>query len=541
MFMENNVIQFNKDDKFYFKKGSGFLSDGKVTKAIDYFLKAKKKCKGAEIYLLNFMLAQAYFFNKNLELSNLYYFMSLKEDLITQSVFRGLGENFAILDDVILARFYLNQCANLGQTILGQSAKERLKTLENLQPKFLVIDGEMSENLTLDNARNFMEEGKFVQAIQLYEKNGNFASQDVRSELALAYFFESDIDKSLNLLNNFGTDSVADLCNLLLIHHATNDIDKYETVQQNLRSKSLSNEEDKFKIGLTFAQTGSLKLALVYMEDYLSKNKADIEFEFYYILALINDGQFEKAKRLLINLKKINPLDNYLFNYYLRLCNKGESLKLEYVYSLPLKEVLKVQSKIKSYLVLSLPELKNLFLENTDFFYHYALKSPPASTKNLLLLKLATLEGDEIDEFFDIVLLSDRIKTNLKNAIALKRASLDSTLVIVLTKDNIYLKIILPNMQVTKINNIHLHSAVLKSVDYILNELPPLSVNLSKYVIKLERRIKKYNVRDDILACFLCYESLKSFRLTNLNKICRHFKVLQQELYKFLDDYNFEV
>ncbi|NCB48507.1 MAG: hypothetical protein EOM55_02665 [Clostridia bacterium] len=540
--MENNVIQFNKDDNFYFKKGSGFLRDGKITKAIDYFFKAKKKCRGAEIYLLNFMLAQAYFFNKNLELSNLYYFLSLKEELITQSVFRGLGENFAVQDDVILARFYLNQCANLGQTLLGQSAKERLKTLENLQPKFLVIDGDKSENITLENARNFMEEGKFSKAIELYEKNDNFSMQDNRSELALAYFFEKEIEKALKLLNAYGTDSVADLCNLLLIFHTIDDTKNYEIIREKLRNKTLSNEEDKFKIGLTFAQTGSLTLAIVYMEDYLSKNKTeDIELSFYYIIALMNDGQFEKAKRLLINLKTINPLDKYLFDHYLAFCNKGDKIKLEYVYSLPLKEVLKVQSKIKSYLVLSLAELKNVFLENLDFFYYYTLKSPPSSPKNLLLLKLATLEGDEFDEFFDIILLSDRIKTNLKNSIAQKRAGLDSTLVIVMTKDNIYLKIVLPNMQITKINNIHLHSAVLKSVDYILNETPPLSVSLNKYVIKIERRIKKDNVRDDILACFLCFESLKSFRVTNLSKICRHFKVLQQELYKFLDDYNFEV
>jgi len=539
--MENNVIQFNKDDKFYFKKGSDFLREGKISKAIDYFFKAKKMCKGEELYFLYFMLAQAYYFNKNFELSNLYYFMSLKEELITQSVLRGLGENFAVQGDVILARFYLNQCANLGQTIIGQSAKERLKTLEDFQPKFFVIDGEKSDNVTLDNARIFMSEGKFAQAIELYEENGNFSSQEIRSELALAYFFENESQKTLKLIKTFGTDSVSDLCNLLLVHHATGDIENYEIICQKLRSKNLSNEEDKFKIGLTFAQTGRLDLALVYMEEFISKNVTDIEFEFYYIIALINDGQFEKAKRLLINLKKINPLDNYIFDYYLRLCNRAEKYKLEYVFSLPLKDASKIQSKIKGYIVMSLAELKNVFLENIDFFYYYILKTPPASTKNLLLLKLATLEGEKFDEFFDVILLSDRIKTNLKNSIAMKRANLDFTAVIALTKENVYSKIILPNMQVTRANNIHLHSAVLKSVDYILNELPPLSVTLCKVVTKIERRINSDNVRDDVLACFLCFKSLKNFRLTTLSKICRHFKVLQQELYKFLDDYDFEV
>lgn len=539
--MENKVIKFNKDDKFFFKKGSAFLREGKIIQAIDYLLKARKNCIGGEIYLLYFMLAQAYFFNKNYELSNLYYFLSLKEELITQSVFRGLGENFVVQNDIILARYYFNQCANFGKTIVGQSAKDRLKTLENEEPQFIVIDGEKSDAITLENARIKMSEGKFADAILLYEKQGDFSAQDVRSELALAYFFESDFEKTLNLLHTFGTDSVSDLCNLLLVYHASNDVKNYQKTKEKLRATRPVCEEDKFKIALTFAQTLSLDVALVYMEDYLAKNTADIELEFYYIIALMNDRQFEKAKRLLINLKRINPLDNYLFNHYLALCNTQSKRPLEYIFSLPLREVVKMQTKIKTHLVQNLAELKKSFLENTDFFLYYALKTPHSNTKNMLLMKLAALEGEEFENFFDILLLGDRLKTSLKTALAAKRATLDSTVIVALTKENVYSKIILPNMQITRINNIHLHSATQKVVNYLLNELPPLSVSLARDVVKIERRIKTDNVRSDVLACFLTYECLKNFRITTLNKICRHFKVLQQEFYKFLNDYNFEI
>lgn len=539
--MENKVIKINKDDKFFFKKGSAFLREGKIPQAINYLLKARKSCLGGEIYLLYFMLAQAYFFNKNYELSNLYYFLSLKEELISQSVFRGLGENFIVQNDIILARYYLNQCANFGKTIVGQSAKDRLKTLENEEPQFVVIDGEKSDTITLENAREKMSEGKFADAILLYEKHGDFSAQDVRSELALAYFFESDFEKTLSLLHTFGTDSVSDLCNLLLVHHASNDAENYQKTKEKLRVKRPICEEDKFKIALTLAQTHSLDLALVYMEDYLAKNTADIELEFYYIIALMNDRQFEKAKRLLINLKRLNPLDNHLFNHYLALCSAQDKRPLEYIFSLPLREMVKMHSRVKTHLVRSAEELKKSFLENADFFLHYALKTPHSNTKTMLLMKLASLEGEEFENFFDILLLGDRIKTSLKIALAAKRAALDSTVIVALTRENVYSKIILPNMQVTKINNLHLHAATQKVVNYLLSELPPISVSLARNVVKIERRIKADNVRSDVLACFLSYESLKNFRITTLNKICRHFKVLQQEFYKFLDDYNFEI
>lgn len=541
MNMGNNVIQFDKDYKFYFKKASSFLNDGKITKAIEYFLRAKEKCRGGEIYILHFMLAQAYFFLNNLELSSLYYFLSLKEDLMTQSAMRGLGENFAVSGDVILARFYLNGCANLGETLMGQSAKERLKTLENLQPKFLVLNGDMSETPAIESARKCMSEGKFEDAISLYEKSGNLNDDDVRSELSLAYFFENNTEKSLEILQKFGSETVSDLCNFLLVYHAKGDQENYDKTLDIIRNKENATDEEKFKIALALAQTRRLSLALVYMEDYLYKNKTDTELEFYYILALINDGQYEKAKRHLINLKKILPFDSYLFDHYIEMCNAGTAVKLDYAYALPVKELSKIQTKIKSYLVLNNQELKNIFLENQKFFYYYFLKTPPTSTKNLLLVKLAGLEGDELNEFFDVILLSENIAPTLKNSIAIKRASLENTMVIAMTKDNVYIKIILPNMQVTRINNIHLHSAVIKSLEYILSELPPVCVTLSKYVIKLERRIKSDNVRDDILACYLSFDALKNFRITTLNKICRRFKVLQQELYKFLNDYNLEV
>jgi tetratricopeptide (TPR) repeat protein len=537
---DNKVIQFKKDAYFYLKKGSDLLfksPDEKAVQAIDYFFKAKKLSTTERPFWIYFSLAQAYFFVKQLDLSNLYFFMSLRLDGVTGGTYRGLGENFYLQGDTVLARYYLNECLNIGPSKVTESAKVRLNIMDEEEPKFTVIEGGTSSNL--ETARDYMSQGKFEDAVNAYEQADCSSRQDARSELALAYLFSGETDKSINLLTAHGTDSVADLCSLLLCYHASGDSEKYEQTKQLLRSKTLEDDNDKFKIGLTFVQTGSVKLGLTYMQNFLSKIQ-NCELEFFYSIALINDHQFERAKRHLITLKKINPLNNYLFNFYLNVCNKQEKISLEYLPTLPLKEQLKVSSKIKNCLVLMPQELKKNFDDNTDFF-NYVLQMPSSNTKNLLLLKLAGLSGDNMDEFFDIALLGNFIPTSLKISIAIKRAELDETTAVVLTKDGFYTQIILPNMQVTKINNIHLHSAVLKCVDYMLAELPPLTVSLNEQTIRIERRLKKDNVRDDILACFLSYETLKKFRLTTLTKICRHFKVLQQEFYKFLSDYNFEI
>ena len=50
--MENvNVLQFNKYDKFYFKKGNDFLAQGNLPKAIKYLQKAIKEAENKNTFL----------------------------------------------------------------------------------------------------------------------------------------------------------------------------------------------------------------------------------------------------------------------------------------------------------------------------------------------------------------------------------------------------------------------------------------------------------------------------------------------------------
>ena len=348
-------------------------------------------------------MAQAYAIANNLELSNYYYFACLDSDIFAQIAFRGLGENFAKQNDNIMARFYLNQCVNLLENSqLAESAKQKLKQIGSTNFKGLRVVGQdekIYNDKKIAQAAEFMSKGKFEKAIDLLEKYGDFNDSKVRAELSLAYFFVNDTQKGINLIKEFGDDNILDLCNLLLIYYCEGDKDNFAVIKDKLRKFEVKKDEDNFKIGLTFAQTDELDLAKLYMEKFFSKVQYEMELEFLYCLTCINSRDFETAKNKLLDLKTLDPFNNYIYNYYLNLCEKQEECKLEYIFNVPVKEFMQVQNKIKMFLVKKDEDLKEDFLANKDLFYFIA-SIPESNTKSLLLLKLAGIEGKELNEYF---------------------------------------------------------------------------------------------------------------------------------------------
>ena len=544
--MDKKIIQFNQDDEFYFDLAKKYLQNGEVVKAIKSMHTAISKITVRNELLLSsyhLVLAQAYSMANNLELSNFYYYMCLDDgDIFAQFAFRGLGENFVLKKDYMMARFYLNQCINIMENSqLADSAKQKLKQIGKGNTKgFKVIgrdDNKFLQEKKLSQAENFMSKGKFEKAIDVLEKIGDYTDPRVRAELALAYFFTNESQKGIELIKTFGEDNILDLCNLLLIYYVEEDKENYAKIKEKLRSFKVEKEEDNFKIGLTFAQTDELPLAKLYMEKFLSQAKYESELEFLYCLACINNKDYDIAKNRLLDLKALDPFNNYVFDYYLKMCEEKPDQKVEYLFNVPMNKFLEVQNQVKQFLIKKDEDLKKDFLENKDLFYFIA-SLPDSNIKSLLLLKLSKIECRELNDYFNYILLQNSVKPKLKENLALSRLSLDKVNFLSLTRDNFYTKLILPNKKATKLKSEKLNKATLNCVEFLLTKTPTMKISIKNKVIYLERKdLPEDEIDENVLSAYLTWTVVSVNKLATLNEVCLYFSVTQEEFYNFMRKY----
>lgn len=541
---KENVLTITQDNNYYFSKANELLPKGEYLQAIKYLNKAITLAEDKNIFLkcsYYLVLAQAYSFVKCQNLSNYYYFCALDNEIFAQVAFRGLGENFCTEGDDLTARFYLNQCINfLDSSQVAQSAKQKLETMPPVN-KFRVINTKTYEQeRKMEQADDFMSKGKFDKAIEVLQ-TCNLDDDKTRAELSLAYFFTNKTEESLNLVLEKGKDTVLDLCNLLLIYYCDCKSFEFEKTKQKLITKQNLTTEEKFKIGLTFAQTSNLKLAKDYMNMYFADRPNDHELKFLYALVCINNFDFKEAKEILIDLKTLNPFNNYLFDYYLNICQKEDkTAKIEYVFNVPVSEYIKIQAKIKQFLTLKEEELLSAFLKNKSMFY-FLFNLPQSRTIISLITNLSKIDNYSIQEYFNYIFLNNFFSSNQKISWAINRVKLDSSTGVKIVKDKIYTRIVLPNMLATKANNKSLYEAVILCCKYVLQEALFMVTNLKRNIIKLERVIASETLNPKVLATFLIWDKTKEHNTTSLSKICKYFEVSQEEFYEFTNHFDLEV
>ncbi len=539
-----NVLSITQDNNFYFSKANQCLSQGEYFCAIKYLNKAIALAEDKNIFLkcsYYLLLAQAYSFVKCQNLSNYYYFCALDNEIFAQVAFRGLGENFCLEGDELTARFYLNQCINfLENSQVAQSAKQKLNSMSPVR-NFKVINTQTyQQDKKLALAEKYMSGGKFDKAIELLQ-TCNLSDDKTRAELSLAYFFTNKTSESLNLILSKGKNNVLDLCNLLLIYFCDYKDKEFEDTKQKILGLENLTSEEKFKIGLTFAQTNNLALAKKYMNLFFEDRPNDQELKFLYAIVCINNFDFKEAKDILIDLKTLNPFNSYLFDFYLDICKREDkTIKLEYVFNVPVSEYLKVQAKLKQLLVMKDDELLNYFLQNTSLFY-FLFNLPQSKTITSIITNLSKIDNEKVGNYFDYIFLNNMFSSNQKISWALNRISLDSSTGVKLVKDKIYTRIVLPNMLATKTNNQSLYEGVILCCKYVLQESLFMVTNLKRNIIKLERIIGLEQPQPNLLAAYLTWDKTKEHHLASLNKICKYFFVTQEEFYEFTNHFDLEV
>ena len=135
------ILEFKRDHNYYFKKGTAFIANGNFFDAVKNIREAIKLCDNlflkSSYYLV---LAQAYSKMNLIQISNRCYYKALDFDSFSQIAFLGLGENFFLGQDMLMAQYYLNLCLRTGnEGPVIQKANMVLKEINKSGKKFRVI------------------------------------------------------------------------------------------------------------------------------------------------------------------------------------------------------------------------------------------------------------------------------------------------------------------------------------------------------------------------------------------------------------------
>lgn len=544
---EKKVINIKKNSAFYLFRARKFCEEEQdFKKALKYLRMAEQTELNEESKsLVDSIRSGAYCGLRMIPMGIFYGYKVLKrtDGPLADSVYPMLARAYFMLEEYDVARFYanvyLNQHKNSPQ---AQYFKEMFAEIDRIQkekPALQLVNDEYLLKHNLFLAHESMSQGNLEEAIKTYENMANFQNDDIRNELVMAYFFAGELDRASEIINDYGKDSVQDLISQMLIEYSLGHSEKCEKIKKRLLNIENVDMEQKYRIGASFSQVGEDELAVEYMRGYVESGIAEPELDFLYCITCINCGRGDQIKSRLLDLKLLDPFDGYIFDYYLKFCGSNKKHNFKYIFNIPRREENLINAKVKEMLVQTPEELLKEFKENEDLFYYIAKQD--TNITSLLLLKLASIDDGCLDDFFDFILLGRQTKTRLKNRIALKRAGLNCTRRVCLVRDDIFSKIILPNNLATKTNNLNLYKAVMLLVEYIFIDIANFQLTIAKPVVRLERKIKGDNVDEKVLAAYLAWDILKDARHAPLNKICKQFKITQEDFYAFTKKYNLEV
>ena len=547
MEQENKVLSIKESPMFYINHARQILNEGNDFKRCLAYLHMAEKLElnNEQQQLIQSLYIEAYFSVGMLQMSVYHCYRALKTLNLSlhDMIFLMLARNFFLMGEYDVAKFYcnvyLNQDENSDQANFCKHLQKEIEQKLNIKPKPRLVNDDYLYRHNIILAHDMMSRGDISGAIKCYEDIADFENEDVRNELAMAYFFDGELQKASDLVNQYGKDTVQDLISKMIVEYSIGNKESFEMAKKELLARDITDLEQRYRVGASFSQVNEPELAMEYMRDYVESGTAEAELEFLYCIACINCGHGDRVKNRLIDLKTVDPFDEYIFDFYIKACSSVGKHNYKYIFNIPKREENVINAKIKEMLVQTPEALLNEYKNNESMFYYIAKQN--TSTSNLLLLKLASIDDKCLDDFFDFVLFGKQIKVNLKNRIAIKRAGLNCTKQICVVRDDIFSRIVLPNNLATKTNNINLYNAVVLFVEYVMNDLSNFQLSIAKIIVKIERKIKNDDVDEKVLGAYIAWETFRNSKSMSLSKICNRFKISQEEFYDFTKKYDFEV
>ncbi|MER2262436.1 MAG: tetratricopeptide repeat protein [Psychrobacillus sp.] len=310
---KENIISFLPTGEYYYKKALDELQKDELPKAKKYLKRATDLSPDDPMILLQYAIIQMEFDNYDYAHELLRSAYSLDPD--EGDIIFFLAEVNAHLGNFIeanrFAKIYLEKVVN------GEYMEEAMEIIDFTEQEDIVslqLDTPSSEALfQQEKARRFMEQGKFVEAVELLESiiadHPDFWA--AFNNLALAYFYIGEEEQAKALLHQVlreNQGNIHALCNLAVIHYYEKNTEELEEITALLSKINPYFIEHRYKLGATFALIGKYEQAFKWLRSIQRKGfEADPGFYFWLSHSAYFAGHEEVARNAWKALLKLDP------------------------------------------------------------------------------------------------------------------------------------------------------------------------------------------------------------------------------------------
>lgn len=428
------ILTFDNSIERYLSLGEQCVDEEKYEDALRYFFCALKMENSPKILR---SIALTYSDMGLYEFSNKYWikFLNANPKEGIGDAYEELGINFFYLDNFILSSYYLNKKVSVDGVLSRDDLNEEI--LEYFTDSF---DKKKAYKVAypFDKAdyTDELKKGKiqiancdFKGAVETlthvpFEAKEYYEAQD---EMSLAEFLSGNVDGAIEINKRIiegRGENVSSLCNLSSMYNLKGDDDKSDYYYKKALSIEKDKEEDNYKLATCSLERKEHKKAIYYIDEIIKDKPFEVNLKYLLALALLNNREYERAKKILFELVSIVP-DNPVYNYYLKLSDRLLSnvdakkiFPLAYEDDYPKQDRVNVKKRIAKYLTLSLSAMKKI-IDTAEFlndvlwaFYHGDEES--AKTMSFILVSLHDKRSDRI--LFDI-LCDSEISDSYKGAL----------------------------------------------------------------------------------------------------------------------------
>lgn len=560
--VDNKVVQFVKlTDNDRIEKGKELIDSGSYLRAISSLLPILDNGDKKMVINSAKFLANAYFLAGNSKLTLLFNFLYKETDLFMSNVYLKVAHTYLKTHDYEKALSYFKRAFEEDDTF-DDLAEEIIDMIYNSRKGFKVISNDINDSKDLLLAEKLVASGHFEEAIEEYEKLNDLNNERVRNGLSFAYMFLGESDKALSIMKEHGRGTILDLCNLLILYYLNKDTNNYDRIGQILsqKKKNLSVDE-KFKVGLAYAETNNFNAALNYMSHYKDSNALDLEASLYYAITCINAGKFKQAKAKLLDLYNFDYFNRYIYMSYLDICERKIRQSIKYFFDVPFTHKKIVRQKVKDLINQDDEYLKCFFRNNKPFFFYLAKHNNSFDNANLTL-RLACFQEDDFYLFTRFLLLSEDIGDNFKlkvlyNMICFKYRETNAFMSIVFR--GYYYNFELPDMDFYSEFVPGVREVIFNTIEFFLKNVEPCKIDITtalsqivwgmkgksrvvklrdKAKMKKEKSLKQINIMSSVLTYkILDMMGVKDF----FRDVLQYYKVSQKDFYFFIDKNHIEI
>lgn len=401
-----NIIPIHLDASFFFERAVRSLDRNHVDKALKYFRKAVEYEPDNPVNHCNMagiLSEKGDYEASNAILANV---LDVVDPSMTECYFY-MANNYANMDQFEEAERAL--VTYLEEDTQGQFMTEAEEMMELLyyeldRPAKLNRIKSRKGVVEHDQAREFLEEGKFAQAAELLEG----MSPDypdylaARNNLALAYYYMGLFSKAKETIAEVLEQEPGNLhalCNLAIFYQNENRTEQVLLLIKKLRTIVPYQHEQVYKLATTMGILGQHDAAYIHFRRLLKveETAADPALAHYAAVAAFNTERYDIAKRLWHHVNKLDP-GSEVARYYLSgleavLQGSQEPNKLSYHYHLPFDEQFKQWEDYGN----GIPEeMKNDPLIRSSFFW--ALRHGDQATKLQVIHALGMIGDYEVQQ-----------------------------------------------------------------------------------------------------------------------------------------------